>query len=168
WLALTLMAGRARAETADPAPAAQPAAAPADEPPERNALAEKIDQQQKVAGALIARVWALKKKASLSQTQATRLEAQINEWTNLLKSVGDRAAALASAKKKANADQQKSLKQDEEALSNEVSAAAKSLTAIQQELGDLEKATGWNLIGTLLTARCATAICFDNATTKNW
>ena len=128
-------------------------------------LQEKIKTSSLIAAALVKRVWAQRDKA-LSAVQAAQYEDQINSWTLLLTSFRERADDI--ERRKLIPAEKEAAENDEAALAKEIAAADKALAAITLQLDALVQATGWKLVETLLAARCATAICFDNGTSKNW
>jgi hypothetical protein len=104
----------------------------------------------------------------LTRTQSQRRTDEIDAASALLSSFADRSTAIADARTKAPPPDALTLKQNEQALGNDLTIVEKSLAGQSADVTALEKATGWELVGTILEARCATAICFDNGTTKNW
>jgi hypothetical protein len=121
-----------------------------------------------VAAALLPRVWELKAKGMLSLDDAKAREQQINEVTALIQSFDDHLSVLEKRKDGADAERLHDIQDDENALDAQIKRAADSLTAVSAQLDALTTATGWNLVDKLLTARCATAICFDNGQARNW
>lgn len=122
---------------------------------EVKAAKEKLKTQTEVANSLVQRVWVLRGNKGISEGRATQLEAQLNSWLKLLKAMEGRLSTAVT-------------QQERDAFEKELTAASEALAAISTELTSIEKATGWSLVETLLEARCATAICFENGGTKYW
>jgi hypothetical protein len=129
-------------------------------------LRPRIDTTMKLAVALGGRVLNLRGKNTISEAQESQLQMQIASLTQLLGSFRERADDIELRKKKP--DEKATVRADEDVLDKELNAAESTLQAIDAQLKTLEQLTGWKLVETLLDARCSTAICFNNGSSKNW
>lgn len=158
-------------EPVAPTPAPEPK--PAETPPSavfdvRSPLRAAIAETRGLAESLIKRVFALKGNNSLSPADARAQEDAINSLTTLVASFDERAITLEKLKAASPEAERASIENDEEALSKQVGLAKDALAAIGTQLQSLATASGWDLIDKLLTARCSTAICFDNGPARHW
>jgi len=164
---------------AAPAPGAPPLAATTDPapPPQglqptlpspSSALREQIKQARAFAHSLFGRVTALRGRNKLSPAETRAQLDQIDSVTTLLAAFDDRAALLEQGELQATATARTAIDAEQAALARQVELTESTLSALSAQLEIVETATGWNLVDRLIAARCATAICFDNGSVKNW
>lgn len=159
----------AQKPTASPAAVASAAPAAVAQTAEPSTLAQRLTKQRQVVAELINRVQRLEGRHRLTQAQSQHRTDEINAASALLGSYGDRAAAITAARKNSpTSDALVRATQDENALALDLDKVETMLAAQSADVTAIEKATGWDLVETILEARCATAICFNNGSTKNW
>jgi hypothetical protein len=130
-------------------------------------LAGRVSTARALADSLIKNIWRLRGSKLLSPEQATEYEAQVNAWLTALEIADDGIAQLDRTLKTDGAPG-RNIEQLAARLERQVGAAEAGLKATAAQLSGLEQKTGWDLVGTLLRARCTTAICFDNGSKKDW
>jgi len=141
------------AASATPSPAPGPTVAAATEgTAELSGLQVRIKAAQDKAGEIKDTVGSLRDKHTITDSQAAAYERQIASWSSTLSALDEQATHGGA----------------QQPLSKQTALAEAGLSAIKAQLTDVSNATGWNLVGTLLRARCATAICFDNGEKKDW
>jgi hypothetical protein len=136
---------------------------------------ERVRSSAELADALVKRLPRLRGKRIITEAQRTRYESQITAWSTTLSIAADGLALVYAAKAaKPSADpaeariQTAAVARQQANVEASIAAAENGLKALENELAALEETTGWNLVGTLLRARCNTAICFDNGQAKDW
>jgi hypothetical protein len=142
--------------------------APPVKPRVPSALETRITEAQAAAKKLVDRVSVLQGRNMLSARQAEEQRVQVDSWSTVLASFAVRAGEIVELEAKGTPEAQNQARNDETALASEVKSAELALEAIRKELTAIETATGWSLVETILRARCATAICFDNGQDKKY
>lgn len=147
------------------------------EKPPPSELQKQIQLDQATANKVLNKVWKLSKNNTLTAGQTHDYGRQIDALTELLRSFAEDAALVAGQKRTAEAKPDtdvakradlSSAKEEEAALIKKVAATEQALFAIDSQLDALAAETGWQLIETLLRARCQTALCFANGEKKYW
>ena len=161
------------ADTAPPEPAPPASPAPgastssAEPAPELSPLRQEIKSALELAKFLTTRVWTLKGNNTLSAEEARAHEDQLNALSELLGSFDESARELEASEawKKAPQSERDRI---ERPMRKQVRHATDTLAAIGTQLDAVASATGWTLVDKLLSARCSTAICFDNGKMRHW
>ncbi len=131
-------------------------------------LRKTLADTRTLANALMDRVSTLKGKNSLSPAEVRAYQAQINSLTTLVSSFEERANLLFQKQAQSAAEDQPAIEREQTALERQADLAKQTIASIGAQLDGISTATGWTLIDKLLTARCSTAICFDNGDAHHW
>jgi hypothetical protein len=156
---------------------------------EPSALQLRIKAATDKASDIKDKVGNLRAKHTITDSQAEAYERQIASWVSMLSALEEQAALVVVEKQKAKAASAATppatspppgaapaatatpdaiAEAYDKSLNKQTALAEAGLSAINAQLSEVSNATGWNLVGTLLRARCATAICFDNGEKKDW
>ncbi|HXK19384.1 MAG TPA: hypothetical protein VNG33_16350 [Polyangiaceae bacterium] len=155
---------------------------------EPSALQVRIKAATDKASDIKENVGSLRDRHTITDSQANAYERQIASWVSTLGALDEQAGLVEAQKQKAKAATAAVppavdaggapaaptpaptdvVQSYEKALNTQTALAEAGLAAITAQLTEVSNATGWNLVGTLLRARCATAICFDNGAKKDW
>jgi hypothetical protein len=158
--------GSAAPPASDSASAPLPPAPKPPAPP--SALQLRLRAASTRATELTQRVRTLEGRHTITEAQTAGYLEQISSWVTMLKSLNDLALRIEQAKAEDAVKNKATTDAWEPELNKQAATVESGLGAIETQLDDAEKATGWNLVGTLLRARCGTAICFDNGNRKDW
>ncbi|HEX6276809.1 MAG TPA: hypothetical protein VFZ53_27405 [Polyangiaceae bacterium] len=132
-------------------------------------LGKRAAEARALADNLRKNVWRLRGGKLLTPGQAGNYEAQINAWITALEIAENGIAQLERSERAPLTPEQAKAAEQQAARTDRALVSVESgLKAIGGQLASLESTTGWDLVGTLLRARCATAICFDNGDKKDW
>lgn len=131
-------------------------------------LKARIIEARKRADALLTRATALRQQRRVAPADASEYKSQINSWTTLLSVSNERVVELENLEQQATDEASAEATKRRGSLATEVRAAESALTSIDKRLEAAAAESGWKLVETLLRARCASAICFDNGATKDW
>lgn len=166
--------------TATPQTTTDPAVPPLLPPPSDASLRVKaaLEQASKLAG----ESQKLRDKHTITEQQGRSFEQHVAAWSKVLGALGGQVtlvdqrreeltkkAAAAPPGPAADLAQDALLLQALDAsLNNQLTEVESGLSGIEAQLEQASSARGWTLVGTILSARCATAICFNNGQKQNW
>lgn len=157
-------------EEAAPRPSRRSETPPAPKPPpaRQSELRQRIEAALDAGSQLNKKVQGLEKIKKLDAAQSRAFQSQIASWLKLLGSLGDKAERLERGKAAGAGVSAELLRDTEALLEDEVGVAEEGLKAAAEQIAEAEGASGWKLVGTILRARCGTAVCFDNGDQKDW
>lgn len=121
-----------------------------------------------LADMLLAQIPEQEANGSFTRSEAKARELQVRSLQQLAQSLIDHRRMLEQRSAVVVAADRPALDREQEAVKHQLELACNSLRAEKDQFDRLRPAAGWALVDKLLSARCSTAICFQNGGQPNW